>query len=121
MAYNPDYQNANTSNPQYQQEPQYGQPPVSGHQMYTAPPPGQQQQVIVVNHTNYDHCPTCQQNTGSRIVAQPGTGSWLICLGMCIVGLWCCCCIPFCVEELQDKKYYCTTCNNLKADKPLIK
>ena len=98
--------------PNYGQQPAYGQPPQQG-----------QQQVIVVNQpgmVNHDFCPTCKNVTGTRTEAEAGTGTWLICLGMCLLGWWCCCCIPFCVEELQDRRFFCTTCNTMKSQKKLM-
>lgn len=46
-------------------------------------------------------------------VYTPGALSWLCCVGLCIVGLWPCAPIPFCLTGMQDANHYCPACGVL--------
>ena len=97
----------------YQNQPAYG---------YQNQPIGAANQVYVVNvPADPNFCNVCNQMTNSRIVAKPGLGTWLICIGLMLVGLCLCSCIPFCIDDTQDKFYFCTVCATLKGEKKLIR
>jgi lipopolysaccharide-induced tumor necrosis factor-alpha factor len=55
-------------------------------------------------------CPNCRNSVVTSPVASPGLLSWLACAGLCLVGLWPCAPIPFCVAGCQDVRHYCPAC-----------
>ena len=58
-------------------------------------------------------CPYCRMVTVTRVQTRPGTVQWLLCLGFCLFGLWFCCCIPFCIDTLQDGTHSCANCGQV--------
>ncbi|XP_071814111.1 lipopolysaccharide-induced tumor necrosis factor-alpha factor homolog isoform X2 [Apostichopus japonicus] len=65
-------------------------------------------------------CPNCHNHVTTLVTFEPGVMAWLMCFIMFLVGLWCCCCIPFCVNGLQDADHHCPTCRHRIAHyKPL--
>ncbi len=43
---------------------------------------------------------------------EPGSGTWMTCLMLSLVGCLCgCCLIPFCVDSLKDAIHICPNCN----------
>jgi len=85
-----------------------------------APQPGMvpmaPQTVMVVDNTYYGVspvacvCPNCRASVVTNAVASPGLLSWLACAGLCLVGLWPCAPIPFCMAGCQDVRHYCPAC-----------
>jgi len=47
-------------------------------------------------------CPHCQVQITTKTDSEAGTTAWIACVVMCAIGLWPCCCIPFCVDSFQD-------------------
>jgi lipopolysaccharide-induced tumor necrosis factor-alpha factor len=77
-------------------------------------------QAYIINGIDYNFCRHCNRGTNSRIYVVPGLGTWLICLGLAIIGLILCCWIPFCIDDMKDKTFVCTECGRIKAEKKLI-
>ncbi|CAI2378016.1 unnamed protein product [Moneuplotes crassus] len=57
-------------------------------------------------------CPSCGQATHTRVEIANSPMQWILCLIMFILGLWCCCCIPFCVDSMKGGNHYCSSCNS---------
>ncbi|XP_041474495.1 cell death-inducing p53-target protein 1 homolog isoform X1 [Lytechinus variegatus] len=88
------------------------------------PPPGGQQTVVVSQPTHtvttvVQHfgdlpsntkCPNCQNQVTTMVSHEPGTMAWLACFLMFIFGFWLCCCIPFCVDGMQNAIHHCPVC-----------
>lgn len=79
------------------------------------PPP--QQVVIVQGPINYGKnpmtmtCPHCQSSIQTAIKSEPGVLAWIIGGVLCFVGLWCCACIPCCIDDLNTVEHKCPNCN----------
>ena len=53
-------------------------------------------------------CPTHGTPSHTNPVAEPGLGTWLLCLGLCCIGCDLgCCFIPFCVDDAKDTQHPC--------------
>ncbi|EGR27088.1 LPS-induced TNF-alpha factor, putative [Ichthyophthirius multifiliis] len=53
-------------------------------------------------------CPGCNNQVTTITNAQVGDHTWICCIILCLtVG---CCCIPFCVDDCQDKIHTCPSC-----------
>ena len=53
-------------------------------------------------------CPTHGTPSHTNPVAEPGLGTWLLCLGLCFIGCDLgCCFIPFCVDDAKDIQHPC--------------
>lgn len=57
-------------------------------------------------------CPNCNNHVTTQVTYDAGAMAWLMCFIMCLVGLWCCCCIPFCVDGLKDADHHCPNCKH---------
>jgi len=55
-------------------------------------------------------CPFCQAEITTKVKHQAGRMSHLIALVLCLLGCWCCCCIPYCVDSCQDADHECPNC-----------
>lgn len=59
-------------------------------------------------------CPHCHSTMTSYVKYTAGAVTWLMCIGICVVGgVAGCCLIPFCVPKLQDCSHYCSDCEAL--------
>lgn len=66
-------------------------------------------------------CPTHGTPSHTNMVAEPGLGTWLLCLGLCCIGCDLgCCFIPFCVDDAKDIKHHCANCGTFVGEKKLI-
>ncbi|XP_071446326.1 lipopolysaccharide-induced tumor necrosis factor-alpha factor homolog [Hetaerina americana] len=114
--------------PQYgeSQSQQHGiKPPAYGHdaslQSHSAMTPGQQPATIAVIQTTaaiplgpeaaHITCPSCRASVATKVVHENTTKTHIICLILCLVGLWPCCVIPYCVNSCKNANHYCPTCN----------
>ncbi|XP_062307348.1 lipopolysaccharide-induced tumor necrosis factor-alpha factor homolog [Osmerus eperlanus] len=58
-------------------------------------------------------CPHCRENVVTKTEHSAGLLAWLVCGGLTITGCWLCCCIPFCVDSMQDVVHRCPNCNGM--------
>lgn len=57
-------------------------------------------------------CPFCGNAVQTNVNYEPGLGTWLLCGGTALVGLYCgCCLIPFCIDDLKDAQHVCPSCS----------
>ena len=47
-------------------------------------------------------CPHCQASITTRTDEESGALAWIVCIGLCFVGLWPCSCIPFCMDSMKQ-------------------
>mmetsp|Transcript_25278 Transcript_25278/g.24676 ORF Transcript_25278/g.24676 Transcript_25278/m.24676 type:complete len:98 (+) Transcript_25278:353-646(+) len=62
-------------------------------------------------------CPNCQNDDFTHSATSASGMAWASCAVMCIFGCWCCCCIPFCMEDCKEADHRCKNCNSLVAQK----
>ncbi|XP_046389828.1 lipopolysaccharide-induced tumor necrosis factor-alpha factor homolog isoform X1 [Ischnura elegans] len=105
------------------QTQQYGfKPPAYNPDMPPpVPAPEQPPAAVTVIHTiapqNYgpeaQHltCPSCRATVTTKVLHENSTKTHIICLIMCVVGLWPCCLIPYCVDSCKNANHYCPSCN----------
>ncbi|KAI9321180.1 LPS-induced TNF-alpha factor [Zopfochytrium polystomum] len=55
-------------------------------------------------------CPNCHTPGRSVVTYDNGLLTFLVAGGLCIVGCWLCCCIPFCIDDLKDAIHTCPNC-----------
>ena len=51
-------------------------------------------------HPIHVDCPHCHHSGMTKVEAKIGMLQWLLCLFLCLVGCYCCCCIPFWMSDL---------------------
>ncbi|TMS36520.1 hypothetical protein L596_003666 [Steinernema carpocapsae] len=57
-------------------------------------------------------CPNCTQPVVTRTTANAGLLTFLLSLGLVLIGCFMgCCLIPFCIEDCQDIHHFCPNCN----------
>ncbi|XP_017479572.1 PREDICTED: lipopolysaccharide-induced tumor necrosis factor-alpha factor homolog, partial [Rhagoletis zephyria] len=56
-------------------------------------------------------CPACHVTKLTRIDYEPSARTHLMAAILCIVGLWCCVCLPYCAESCMSTNHYCGNCN----------
>jgi len=63
-------------------------------------------------HAQIAQCPNCGERAVTRIEYENGNKTHILALIMCMLGLWCCCCIPYCVDSMKNANHYCSKCSN---------
>lgn len=54
-------------------------------------------------------CPSCRIEITTYIKIQPGVNTWICCLFLGVtIG---CCCIPFFIQDCNDKIHFCPNCH----------
>ncbi|KAL4713544.1 hypothetical protein ACJJTC_007782 [Scirpophaga incertulas] len=56
-------------------------------------------------------CKSCNAQIITRTEAKPTTKTHLFALLLCVLGLWCCVCVPYCMDSCQSIDHYCPNCN----------
>ncbi|XP_065891286.1 LITAF domain-containing protein-like [Dysidea avara] len=110
-------------NPETTTAPPY--PPSSGQAPPYPPSSEQPPQVTVVTQpatvvvpTSYGEypvnimCPNCRNQVSTKVEYESGTLMWILVLVLCLLGLWPCCLIPFCVDGCKDVSHTCPVCNS---------
>jgi len=55
-------------------------------------------------------CPSCHGTVVTRMEFEASTKTHLFAGILCLLGCWCCCCIPYCVDSCQNGNHYCPSC-----------
>ncbi|XP_063696079.1 lipopolysaccharide-induced tumor necrosis factor-alpha factor homolog [Culicoides brevitarsis] len=55
-------------------------------------------------------CPNCQQQITTRTDSETSIAQHLWAMGLCIIGCWPCCLIPYCMKDCQNTTHYCSNC-----------
>ncbi|XP_037955911.1 lipopolysaccharide-induced tumor necrosis factor-alpha factor homolog [Teleopsis dalmanni] len=108
------------------QMPQYGSLGGATHTAHTyttqqgAPPIIQQQPVVIIQQQAilplgpepvYLTCPACHIQKLTRIEYEPSSRTHLMAALLCVLGLWCCVCLPYCAGSCMNANHYCGNCN----------
>ncbi|XP_026313853.1 lipopolysaccharide-induced tumor necrosis factor-alpha factor homolog [Hyposmocoma kahamanoa] len=56
-------------------------------------------------------CRSCGAKIVTRMEFNPTTKTHLMALFLCCFGLWCCVCLPYCMDSCQNADHYCPNCN----------
>ncbi|KAH8411076.1 hypothetical protein KR222_011756 [Zaprionus bogoriensis] len=76
-----------------------------------------QHTVIVVPTSPYGpdpqdvQCPYCHNYTRTRISYRPNSRTHLIALVLCLLQLYCCVCLPYCIASCMNTNHYCGLCD----------
>lgn len=55
-------------------------------------------------------CPSCRANITTRLEYETTTKTHMMCVIMCIFGLWPCCLIPYCMDTCKNTNHHCPSC-----------
>ncbi|XP_046811393.1 lipopolysaccharide-induced tumor necrosis factor-alpha factor homolog [Lucilia cuprina] len=58
----------------------------------------------------YLTCPACHIQKLTRIEYEPSSRTHLMAALLCLVGLWCCVCLPYCAGSCMNTHHYCGNC-----------
>eukprot|EP00727_Mastigamoeba_balamuthi_P009213 m51a1_g4914 hypothetical protein (144) ;mRNA; f:209447-210416 len=56
-------------------------------------------------------CQHCNAVVTTSLRYELGLMVWLVAGGMFLFGLWCCCCIPCCIDSCKDVEHVCPSCH----------
>ncbi|XP_034478718.1 lipopolysaccharide-induced tumor necrosis factor-alpha factor homolog [Drosophila innubila] len=56
-------------------------------------------------------CPHCQVQKLTRVEYAPSTRTHCMAALLCIVGLWCFACLPYCATSCMTANHFCGNCN----------
>ena len=95
-----------TNNPSYQRTSSHN----SATYMNNSPGP-HPQPMMPMQMNGPMNCAACCTATPTITRLKPGKVTYICCLALLFIG---CCCIPFCVDSLQDTEMVCGSCGQLK-------
>ncbi|XP_005188418.1 lipopolysaccharide-induced tumor necrosis factor-alpha factor homolog [Musca domestica] len=56
-------------------------------------------------------CPYCHNICRTRLRAKPNSRTHLFALILCLLQLYCCVCLPYCIASCMDTNHYCGMCD----------
>ncbi|XP_023172791.2 lipopolysaccharide-induced tumor necrosis factor-alpha factor homolog [Drosophila hydei] len=59
----------------------------------------------------YISCPHCQVLKLTRVEYSPSVRTHCMAALLCIVGLWCFACLPYCATSCMNANHFCGNCN----------
>ncbi|XP_076764380.1 lipopolysaccharide-induced tumor necrosis factor-alpha factor homolog [Xylocopa sonorina] len=94
-------------------------PPPPGFVPAAPPPPytAQPQNVVIVGAPQFGSepqrmtCPHCHADISTRVENAASTQTHAFALILCILGLWCCVPLPYCMDSCMAQKHFCPSCN----------
>ena len=74
--------------------------------------------VFYGRHSTRITCPTHGVPSNTNTTFEAGLGTWMWCVGLCLVGCDLgCCFIPFCLDDTKDVKHHCSNCGTFVGEK----
>ena len=64
-------------------------------------------------HPSNMTCPYCGRSIHTKTVSEDSCMAVCLSATLCILGCWCCVCLPFCLESLQKVEHSCPKCKML--------
>ena len=58
-------------------------------------------------------CPSCRRIIQTMTVSSTSRVSVLLTAGLCLLGCWCCACLPACLDSLKMVRHSCPKCKEL--------
>uniref|UniRef100_A0A336LHB8 CSON009817 protein n=1 Tax=Culicoides sonorensis TaxID=179676 RepID=A0A336LHB8_CULSO len=94
----------------WNQGPQVTQPGV----IITSPVVVQPTRVVMAGAQPYvTICPNCRQQITTRTDSETSMVQHFWAMGLCIIGCWPCCLIPYCIKDCQNTTHYCSNCGQM--------
>jgi len=56
-------------------------------------------------------CPFCQADISTKVTYQTSCMTHVAAAILCLFGLWCCACIPYCTDSCMDAEHECPNCH----------
>ncbi|CAG7719567.1 unnamed protein product [Allacma fusca] len=56
-------------------------------------------------------CPHCQSSITTETKYHDGRMTHIAALVLCLLGCYCCCCIPYCIDTCKDADHECPSCH----------
>jgi len=56
-------------------------------------------------------CPFCQADISTKVTYETSGMTHLAAAILCLLGLWCCVCIPYCTDSCMDSQHECPNCH----------
>jgi len=63
-------------------------------------------------------CPACRSPMTTNVTYEPGAFAYLIAAGLCFIGCWPFCIVPWCMPNCEDARHTCPACNATVAVDP---
>ncbi|XP_073844559.1 uncharacterized protein [Musca autumnalis] len=111
---------ASSSTTTYHYAPAQPQPPPPSHQphIHQQQPGVGQPSVVIIQQPMlplgpepvYITCPACHVQKLTRIEYEPSSRTHLMAALLCLFGLWCCVCLPYCAGSCMNAQHYCGNC-----------
>ncbi|EDW31907.1 GL11366 [Drosophila persimilis] len=101
--------------PSYEQAIHVPGPPPVRVQVQGAPPP-----VVIIQHqaalpvgpdASFITCPHCHVQKLTRVEYAPSVRTHCMAALLCIIGLWCFACLPYCATSCMNANHFCGNCN----------
>ncbi|XP_037952965.1 lipopolysaccharide-induced tumor necrosis factor-alpha factor homolog isoform X1 [Teleopsis dalmanni] len=100
----------------------YYQPPPQQPLYPPMPQPPPQQSTVIIQTTtpafvpigsgpSHITCPSCHAQVLTTVKSEANTRTHCWALLLCLIGLWPCVCLPYCMDSCQNSNHYCPNCN----------
>ncbi|XP_063374851.1 lipopolysaccharide-induced tumor necrosis factor-alpha factor homolog isoform X1 [Cydia amplana] len=67
-------------------------------------------QTVVGPESTRTTCRNCNAQISTRIDRKPTMKTHLMAMLLCVLGCWCCVCVPYCMDSCLDVDHYCPNC-----------
>ncbi|XP_063530673.1 lipopolysaccharide-induced tumor necrosis factor-alpha factor homolog isoform X1 [Cydia strobilella] len=67
-------------------------------------------QTVVGPESTRTTCRNCNAQISTRIDRKPTMKTHLMAALLCVLGCWCCVCVPYCMDSCLDVDHYCPNC-----------
>ncbi|XP_013108746.1 lipopolysaccharide-induced tumor necrosis factor-alpha factor homolog [Stomoxys calcitrans] len=96
-----------------------GVEPITGQPTHAATTPADSHVVVITQPvTTYGptpidvQCPYCHNICRTRVRSTPTSRTHLFALILCLLQLYCCICLPYCISSCMNTNHYCGMCDH---------